>query len=139
MLAEPEALICSAGVALAKGDLQEAGRLLGEARSHVSEKQMVFMEPRLAHGTGMLLAAQGDVDAALGAWGEGAAQAADMGLLPDVVKIRSRACSVLAIGRRSEEADAYREEAGDAVAEIASLFDDAELRRAFLRTHAVLG
>jgi len=133
-LVAPDVLLSSVEVALADGELDHAADLIAEADAMVSERGAVLLEPRLAMATGLLQANQGNFDAAVESFDAGAQTAARIGTLPDLLEIQGRAATILGEAGR-DQAKRFGEEAADTVVEIASLIEEPELRKTFLRTN----
>ncbi len=134
--ARPELLLSSAGVAMGEDDLERAVELIAEAEELIMGSGVAFAEPRLAQTNGILQLRRDDRDAAQASFDRAVEGATRMRLLPDLLSAQRRAVSMYA-GADMPEAERFRDGAADTVAEIASLFEDPNLRKAFLRANAV--
>ena len=133
-LVRPDVLLSSAEIAFADGDFDRAAGLIAEVSELVDERGAVLLEPRLAMATGLLRVYRGDFDGAIESFDAAAELARRLDSLPDLLEVQFRAGLMLGAAGR-QEAQRFRDGAGDTVAEIASLIEDAELRKAFLRTN----
>jgi tetratricopeptide (TPR) repeat protein len=132
ILERPWMLLGAAQVALARQDLEVAMMLAREARDVVETRALQHMAPTVALIVGRIMAAGGEHMAALGQFNAAEALARDMAMRPVVWQARAAAaCSQLALGR-AEEAQAARHGACAMIDQIAALFEDQELRAAFV-------
>jgi tetratricopeptide (TPR) repeat protein len=133
LIERPRYLLGSALVALARGQLDTALRLAGEARRFAEERGLQFDEPLIALGRAKILAARGEAERSLAEFERAEALAQEMGMRPIIWQARAGAAGALARLGQEEEAQARRDAAGEMVAEIAGLFSDEQLRADFLR------
>ena len=133
-LARPMLLTGSAFVALAKGDPDEAQRLLTEAREFVYEREMKHFYPLVAFGEAQERGARGDAEGALQCLARGEEAALEMEMRPMVWQARAGAAGILASLGRADDAQAKRRGARDMIDEIARLFEDENLRRLYLES-----
>ena len=130
LLAQPILQLLEAEIAMADGDLEAAEELIAEAATSES----VSNRASVADATGLLHVYRGEFDEAIASFEAAAEQATELGLLALLLGIQGRATMMLGAAGRPE-AQRFGEAAGDTVAEIASLIEDAELRKTFLRTN----
>ena len=135
-LARPQLLVGSAFVALAKGDSDEASRLVQEAREYVEERAMKYMYAFVAFAAAQVSAAQGQQEEALESFSRAEKHAFDLQMRPLVWQARAGAAQVLSGAGRAAEAEAKRSEAREMIDEIADLFEDESLRGMFLESAA---
>jgi tetratricopeptide (TPR) repeat protein len=122
----------SALLALAKGEPGEANRLADDAQAYAQERGLRHVLPLTYLTQGRVAAAQGDVEAALAAFGRAEAEARAMEIRPTVWQACLAAAETLAASGRSEEALVKREAAREMIEEIGRLFKDETLRQAYL-------
>jgi tetratricopeptide (TPR) repeat protein len=133
-LARPQLLAGSAFVALAKGDSNEAARLVQEAREYVEERAMKHMYAFVAFAAAQVSAAQGNEEEALQSFSHAEEHALELQMRPLVWQSRAGAAQVLSGAGRASEAEAKRSDAREMIEEIAGLFEDEELRGMFLES-----
>ena len=136
ILVRPEILAASADVAMAEGNLDAATAYVDQLREFVADTGSVIVEPRVTQYDGLLHVHRGAFGDAVASFDVAVEQAKSLGLVPELLGIHFRAAMMLGAAGR-QEAERFGEGAGDTVAEIASLLEDPELRKAFLRTNTV--
>jgi class 3 adenylate cyclase/tetratricopeptide (TPR) repeat protein len=134
-LIRPEILMAAADIAMAEESAEDAAGFIDELRQLVQERGAVILEPRAVQYEGLLQVHRGAFDDAVRSFDAAVDQARSLGLLSEVLGIQFRAAMMLGAAGRAE-AQRFGEGAADTVAEIAALVEDAELRKAFLRTNA---
>ncbi len=132
LLVRPHLLMGSALIALGQGDLEEAARLIGEAREFADETGMRFVCPFIDMTNGMIAGARGSVDDALQFFTKAEEDAVEMEMRPAVLQMRAASAQILSGAGRNEEAKAKRAAAQITIDDIAGSFSDAELREIFV-------
>ena len=130
----PRFLVGLAYVAVARTQLHEAARLVGEARRYVEERTMKHLYPEVAFAEATVSAARGESEKALEPFARAEALAQGMGMRPMVWQARVEAAKVLDALGRTAEAEAKRRDARAMIDEIAALFTDENLRAAFVES-----
>lgn len=138
-LMEPEVLLCRAGVAMARGDVAPAVNLYERAMAVVDASGLDLFRPRAVLGQAIVASVDGDVERLSTLLAEAAREATERLLRIDALLIHRTGAELLAGHGRVDAAADLRQRARETVAEIASLLDDHDLRRAFLRTHTAAG
>ena len=133
-LYQPQSKIGLSLVALKRSRLDEAAKAVGEAREYVEKREMKNLYPLVAFTVAQVQLASGDVESALEQFARAEATASGMNMRPMVWQARASAASVLAQMGRTEEADVKRTEARAVVEEMAGLFVDKEMRKAFVES-----
>ena len=133
-LTRPDMLLVWLEIAFTDGDLDRATELVGEVRSLVDERGAVLLEPSIAMAQGLLQMYQGEFDDAVVSFDSAADSASALGTLPGLLEVQGRAAEMLGAAGRVE-AQRFGDGAADTVVELASLFEDSELRKSFLRTN----
>jgi ATP/maltotriose-dependent transcriptional regulator MalT len=128
----PRHLGGAALLASARGELEEAVRLAEEAREYAVARELRQYFPLTALIQGKVRAAAGQIEPALTALAQAAAEAKALGMRPVLWQAYTAAAGVLETAGRQPEAEAKRVQARAVVAEIADLIHDQELRNAFL-------
>lgn len=127
-------LLGAAHVALLQKRFDDAARLAQEARVYVDERKMQQHYADIALVDARVSAARGDTAHALDQFARAEQRASEMKMRPIVWQARAGAAKVLAAMSRTAEADAKRQAARAMIDEIAGLFQDAELRAAFVES-----
>ena len=131
-LERPRLLIGSALVALSRHDMNEAERLLREARALIQQHAMKNFEPLLLNAEAKLHRASGDLEEALALLLRAETLAREMGLRPLVWRSASAAAAILAELNRDGEAEEKRRSAQAMIEEIAAIFEDSTLSQKFI-------
>ena len=131
-LARPQLLLCSAFVALQRGDTATATTWVEEAEEYVRESAMQHMYPAVSWVHGRVCQASGDLDSALTNFARATDLGLGLGMRPVVWQARASEADVLASLGRGDDARAKRDEARATIDEIAGLFSDEDMRAAFL-------
>lgn len=131
-LERPRHLAGAALLARARGDLDEAIDQAEAARAYAEERGMRHLYPLTALVKGQVLVSRGETDVGLVALEQAEAEAGRLGMRPVIWMARAAMAQALAAGGRSEQAQAKRVAAKAMVQEIAGLFEDRDLRQAFL-------
>ena len=133
-LARPMLLVGSAFVAMARGNPDEAARLLEEARQFVEEREMQHFYPLVFFAEGQVSAGRGDPESVLQRFGRGEELALQAGMRPLVWQARAAAAGVLETLARPDDAAEKRDAAQAMIDEIAGLFQDESLRDLYLES-----
>ena len=131
-LVRPQLLIGSAFVALARGDMDEAKRLVQEAREFADERAMKHFYPLVALAQGKVDAARGEMERALEEFTHAEGLALEMQVRPLVVQARAGTAKVLSAAGRTGESEEKRLAAHAMIQEIAGLFQDEQLKDMYL-------
>ncbi|MBI4339872.1 MAG: AAA family ATPase [Chloroflexi bacterium] len=131
-LVRPAALVGAALASAARGDLDDASRLAGEARAFAEERTMRLYYPLIARGEGHVAKARGDTRLALERYADAEGLALEMGMRPMAWQVGADIARLLASSDRQEEAEVVRRKAQGGIQEIAALFQDGALRARFL-------
>jgi len=123
-------------VALADDDRDAASTLLGEAKAYAEKHAMRNYYAMLAIDEARLSFLHGDLETALAHYERGEALALEMGMRPLVLDARAGAAETLSALGRDEAAELKRREAQATIDEIASFFEDDELRALFIENAA---
>jgi len=128
----PRSMAGSALVALARGQVEEATRSVGEAHEYVQQRKMKHFYPMVELVGGHVKTACGDLPGALEHFRRAEGFAAEMGMRPALLQARIDATRVLfALGRHSEAQTKF--DAAQSIAEeIASLFKTESYREMYL-------
>ncbi|HLF28278.1 MAG TPA: adenylate/guanylate cyclase domain-containing protein [Anaerolineae bacterium] len=137
MLNRPRLLIGAALVALAQHQLDEAARLVNEARAYVEERAMKHLYPLVAMTDAQVSADCGETGRALEQYAQAESLAVSMQMRPIVWQARHSAAQLLSGLGRTAEAEAKRNGARTAIDEIAGLFEDQSLRERYLENMAL--
>ncbi len=137
LLERPRHLSAAALLASTKGEHGEAVSLAAEGRAYAEERGMCHLYPLSALIHGKVLIANGEIEAGLEALEQAESEALELGMRPIVWQARAAAADVLVTTGQTKQAEAKREAAKAMVAEIANLFEDQDLREAFLRNALV--
>jgi ATP/maltotriose-dependent transcriptional regulator MalT len=132
-LERPRNLAGAALLALAKGDLDEALSKAEEGRAFAEERQMRHLYPLTALVKGKVLLARGEIEASLESLEQAEAEAQSMGMRPYIWQAQAASAEALEAAGLVNQATAARAQAEATAVEIADLFDDQELRQAYLR------
>lgn len=131
-LMRPQALMGTCLLELAEGNLEAAEARCVEMATYVEEKRMMHMMPTITFLKGIVAAAKGEHEAAIGSFSAAADMVAPAGMRKVLYEIRAaQARSLDALGRTAEAA-ACRKEAREAVDAIAAAFRDDDLRASFI-------
>ena len=128
----PRLLVGCAFVALARGELDEATRCVTEARELSAASDMRQFYPMVAFAEAQVAVASGDQQHALERFTQAEALAEEMDMRPLVWQARAGAAGVLTAAGRAEAAEEKLAGARAMIDEIASLFDDDDLRAKYL-------
>jgi ATP/maltotriose-dependent transcriptional regulator MalT len=120
-------------LARARGDLDEACRLAGEARRYAEERGMRNHYPLTALVEGQVLAARGDLERGLEALGKAEREALDLGMQPIAWQARLSASEALASAGNMAQSQQKRAAARAIVEEIAGMFNNETLREAYIQ------
>ncbi|MBI3914578.1 MAG: AAA family ATPase [Chloroflexi bacterium] len=131
LLAKPRLLAGSALVALAHKQLDDAAKLIGDARTFAEDHAMKFDYPFVSLADAQIRAARGDVTGALSEYARAESLALEMQMRPTIWQARAGAASVLEKSGKAKEAEAQRIAARAMAEEIAELFENEEMRKAF--------
>jgi len=131
LLRRPLYLVGLASLALSDDDLDGAADYLVRARQFVEEKAMRNYRPLVSLAEGRLLARRGEWGAAMDRLAEAARLAGIMKLRPLAWQAQAEAGRLQEQLGRLEEARDWKNQAAQTVEEIASLFQDLELRALF--------
>jgi tetratricopeptide (TPR) repeat protein len=132
-LERPRLLVGRALVNLQLDQLDAAAEQVSEAQAYTTEKGLVFLQPHVSYAGGCVAAAQGQLAEALAHFERAEQLALSMEMRPILWQARAKAAQALSgLGRRGE-AEARRAAARSVVADMAGLFQDAELREHFLK------
>lgn len=132
-LERPRNLAGAALLALAKGDLDEALSKAEEARAFAEERRMRHLYPLTGLVKGKVLLARGEIEASLESLEQAETDAQSMGMRPYVWQAQAASAEALEAAGLIKQATAARAEAEAMAVEIANLFEDQELRQAYLR------
>jgi ATP/maltotriose-dependent transcriptional regulator MalT len=130
----PHYLLGQAQITLVQHDLDEAARLVDEARAYAEARGMQHFYPFIAYADGQVSATRGDDERALTQFARAEELGLPMKLRPLVWRVRSCAADALVRVGRADEAQAKRRQAQAMMDEIAGLFQSEELRQAFLES-----
>ena len=133
-LARPQLLVGSAFVALARSQLDDAEKLVQEGRKLSEASGMKHYYPLIELADAQVSAAKGDMERALRGFTRSERLSLEMGMRPLVWQARAGAAGILSSSGRSSEAEVKTSEASAMVYEIAGLFEDEELRSAYLKS-----
>ena len=136
-LAKPALLLCSASVAMHRGDQPEATALVHEAAAFADEHGLRWLQPKAQLGVGAITALGGDIAAGAAIIEDAAADATQMRMLPQVLDIHTQAARYLGELGATDLAAHHRQAALETVAEIAGMFTASDMRKAYLKTNAV--
>jgi class 3 adenylate cyclase/tetratricopeptide (TPR) repeat protein len=132
LVERPRYLAGSALLALTRGDLVHATQLAGEARADAEARKMVHLQPMIALIAGRIQAACGELDLALADFDKAERTGMDMLMRPVIWQARAEAARVLSAAGRPAESQLKKQAAQAMVDEIASLFQEDELRSGFV-------
>ncbi len=140
-LMRPRLLIGSALVALArkdlaKKDLDNAEKLVREAREFVQERAMKYLYPLVNIAEASVSIARDETERALENLDHAEEVALGMQMRPAVIEARSVSAHLLATAGRTAEAEAKLQGARRMVDEIVGLFDDETLRDLYIQSAA---
>ena len=135
-LVRPQLLVGSAFVALSQGQIDNAKRLVQEARGFAEERHMKHFYPLLALAEGQISTTDGDMDAALESFSRAEALALEMGMRPLVVQARIGAGQILSATGRTSELEEKRHKSQQMIDEIADFFQDDKLRAMYIESAA---
>ena len=132
-LERPHHLAGAALLASARDEHAEAIRRAEEARAYAEEHGMRYVYPLLSLIMGKVLVKAGQAEAGLAWLGQAEAEALEFGMRPVIWQARAAAAQLLAEAGQPEKAAAKRAAAEAMALEIANLFQEEELRAAYLR------
>lgn len=132
-LERPRHLAGAALLANARNELDNAVRLAGEARAYAQERGMRHIYPLTTLIEGKVLLARGEIEASLQALEQAEREALLLGMRPIVWQARAAAAEALEVVGQNEQAEEKRAAARAMVEEIAALFQNQDLREAYLR------
>ena len=133
-LMRPRLLVGSAFLALMAGDMDEASKLVAEARGLAEATQMKHFYPFIAFAEAQVSAASGDVEGALERFAHSEELALEMGMRPLVWQAQAGAAQALSASGRGDEAQEKLRQARAVIDEIAAQFEDDELRSKYLES-----
>jgi ATP/maltotriose-dependent transcriptional regulator MalT len=133
LMNKPRFLLGSALVALARQQLDEATRLVMEARQYVEERSMKYFYPAVAITEAQISLARGNFDNALAQFKNTEVLAQSMLMRPAIWQARAGAAQALSALGRSDEAAELQHDALAMIDEIAGLFSDDTLRTLYLK------
>jgi class 3 adenylate cyclase/tetratricopeptide (TPR) repeat protein len=139
LLHKPRYLVGAALVALKRGTVDEAEKLVMEAKQYAEERTMQYVYPLIALAHGQVRLARGDIDGALAGFGKAEALALSMKMRPIVWQAQAGTAQALTVCGRSKDAAAKQQEAQATINEIAGLFEDEELRAMYLENVGIGG
>jgi tetratricopeptide (TPR) repeat protein len=128
----PRHLAGAALLSIQRGNPDLAIEQIGEARGYALERKMRQLYPLVSLVEGKALKAKGELDAAVAAFERAEEEARELGMRSFIWQACAEAASVLADSGQKDEAENKRAAARAMVAEIAALFQDQTLRKAFL-------
>ncbi|MCZ6892176.1 MAG: AAA family ATPase [Chloroflexi bacterium] len=135
-LVRPQLLVGSAFVALSQGQIDNAKRLVQEARGFAEERHMKHFYPLLALAEGQISTTDGEMEAALESFSRAEALALEMCMRPLVVQARIGAGQILSATGRTSELEEKRHKSQQMIDEIADLFQDDKLRAMYIESAA---
>ncbi len=130
----PRLLAGAALVALAKNRVDEAAKLVGEARHYAEERRMKSDYPLVSIVDAKVSAARGDTEAALRLYREAVSLALEMKMLPIALQARLGALAVLADCGQLSEAAQLRHDAQSTIDVMAGSFKSDEYRKMFVES-----
>jgi tetratricopeptide (TPR) repeat protein len=131
LLQRPRLLYGSARVALAQGNIREADEQARQARASIEASNMKHYMPVVRLAEALVLAEQGDLEAAVERLAEVERLARGMRMRPLVLQAQVEAGRALAQLERSGEAQEKLDQARATMDEIAALFKDEALREKY--------
>jgi tetratricopeptide (TPR) repeat protein len=134
LLHRPRYLVGAALVALSRGQVDEASRLVLEAKEYAQQHKMGYLFPLVALTHGKVNMARNDIDGAVSAFATAESLAEGMKMRPLTWQARAGLAEALATCGRLREAGVKRQEAEATVNEIAALFENEEWRALFLES-----
>ena len=132
-LMRPQLLLGSAALSLGGNDAQGARESIREAREFAEERAMKHYYPMISFFDAMAVAGE-DPDGALEGMAKAEELAAEMQMRPLVWQARAFSAQVLDGMGRAAEAEGKRAGAREMIGEIASLFQDEDLRSKFVES-----
>ncbi|MDX1659055.1 MAG: adenylate/guanylate cyclase domain-containing protein [Nitriliruptorales bacterium] len=138
-LMAPEVLLCGGGLAMARGDTEEAAELYDRAMAVVEESGLDLFRPRALLGQAVVASVEGDQEQFRALLEEAEQEAIDRVLRIDELVIQRTGADLYAAAGLDAAAAELREHATATVADIAGGLEDAGERREFLRTNTVTG
>jgi tetratricopeptide (TPR) repeat protein len=132
-LERPRHLAAAALLASTNGEHDRAVHLAKEGRTYAAEREMRYLYPFTDLIIGKVLVAQDEYESGLECLEQAELEALDLGMRPIIWQARAGAVDALTRLGRSEQAETKRAAAKAMIVEIANLFEDRNLREAFLR------
>jgi class 3 adenylate cyclase/tetratricopeptide (TPR) repeat protein len=132
-LERPRHLAGAALLASTNGEHDTAARLAKEGRAYAAEREMRYLYPFTDLIIGKVLVAQGKSEGGFEYLEQAELEALDLGMRPIIWQARAESVDALTALGRLEQAETKRAAAKAMVVEIANLFEDRNLREAFLR------
>lgn len=132
-LERPRHLSGSAVLAAEKGELDLALDLIGEGEQFASERSMRHIYPLMNLMKGKILGKRGENQKALAALEKAEIQAAELRMRPIVWQARAGQADIFVQGGKMEAANEKFQSAKKMVNEIAELFENPDLKDAFLK------
>ena len=137
-LERPRHLAAAALLALNRGENDEAVRLAEEACAYAEQRGLLYLYPLLYLVQGEVLTARGDtsrgdMEDGIKSLSRAEKHAMELGMRPVIWQSRAAAADALVGAGRTEQAVQILDEAKAAAREIAELFEDQNLRRAYQR------
>ncbi len=134
LINRPRFLVGLAYAALSRQQLDEAARLVSEARRYVDERAMRHLLPEVTMAEGRVSAARGEPERALEKFAQAEALALEMTMRPLVWQARAEADKILAAVGRAGEAETKRRGMRAMIDEIAGLFTNEQLRAIYVES-----
>jgi class 3 adenylate cyclase/tetratricopeptide (TPR) repeat protein len=131
-LQRPRSMAGAALVAAARGQIEEATRLVGETHEYVQQRKMKHFYPMVELAGGDVKMACGDLPGAFEHYRRAESIAAEMDMRPAMLQARIGAARVLSAMGRPGEAQAKLDEAHAIADEIASRFKTESYREMYL-------
>lgn len=134
LVEQPRHLVGAALLACARGELDLASRLAGEAQAYAAERQMHHLLPLAALTVGKIRIACGELTAGLQAYMDAESSALGLGMRPLAWQAMAAAGDALEAAGQNEPAMEKRTAAQSLVIEIADQISDPDLRLIYRRS-----
>lgn len=137
ILARPSLMLCTAAIALVRGDLDGLRAAVDEADAFLADHPVAWSQPKLIGATGCLALLDGDAAQAADLFGEAVRGATALGILPDLAGMHDTFAMVYdRVGDASTAAE-HRRASARVKRQIADRMSDADTRASYLSTQGI--